>query len=168
MLYPHSSLSVFLSHGLLQIWQAKSAWLLLSFAYNWTYWSGFIERWGEGGKRHRDRETDRKRDREGFTGKGKAKVQRVMRAAGFDPHPPGVAPWGVWTPVPGSQVFKHPQVWCGNSRRPWRISISVVTPWPEARGSSQQHRTSLKIAMDFGRSGSGRQVWGRSPIKAVI
>lgn len=51
--------------------------------------SGFIGRWGEGGKRCRQRQKHEERSREGFTGKRqKAEVQWVMRAAGLD------TPWG--------------------------------------------------------------------------
>lgn len=168
MLYPHSSLSVCLSHGLSRVWQANSAWLpchLSTTELTHATMSGFIENWGEGGKRNRDRDKGRERqreicrEREGVRGSRRSESSRTWA-------PLEVAPWGVWTPEPGSQLFKDLQVWCGNCRiirrqgtgRLWR-SISVVALWMEARGSSQPHWSSFRVPRDFTRSwgwGKGR------------
>ena len=69
-----------------------------------------------------------------------------MRAAGLEPPAPhpgvGAAPFGVWKPALGLQLFKVPQVWRGNGRvircqgivRPWRISTAVAALWTEGFG----------------------------------
>ena len=140
--YPHASLSVFLSHGFFQIWQARSAWIFPSFVYKLNLvmrWCLASQRGGAKVESQTETETDSRRERQ-------CDVQRRGRRLRFegswkqqDLSPPEGCTWGVWTPALGSQLFKDGHAWHINSRiirrqgtmRPWRGSISAAALWAE-------------------------------------
>ena len=128
---------VFLPHGFFQLWQTKSTWLCLSFICtqlnSLTRLSGFIDRWGDCGKR----ETETEEDRGWFTGKKKVEIQRswgqqgLCRSQGQQPEESGDQLYVcsfLKLPKYGMETAESSDA---RGHEPWRISMPTVTSWTE-------------------------------------